>query len=78
MDDDFVCPMVWRWSEIHANLQAQWESRGDEAVAPPPAMLAPNSTDTARQARWAETVAWVEEHGFEMPPLAEQDKYYRI
>lgn len=78
MDEDFICPMVWKWSDIFAGLQAQWQERDDEEVPGPPSMLAPNATDTARQQRWNETVEWAEAHGFSIPELAEHEKHYRI
>lgn len=78
MDEDFVCPMVWKWSDIYTALHSAWEARADEGIPEPPHMLAPNSTDGARQQRWQETVEWAEAHGFTIPTLDEHEKYYRV
>lgn len=78
MEEDFICPMVWKWGDIYHALHTEWQSRGDEAIPEPPHMLAPNSTDGPRKIRWEETVHWAEQYGFTLPELAEHEKYYRI
>ena len=78
MDDDFICPMVWKWSDIYEKLHTLWQERSDEEIPEPPHMLAPNSNDDSRHHRWQETVEWAEKHGFTLPDLAEHEKYYRI
>ena len=62
MDEDFICPMVWKWGDIYTALHAAWQERGDDAVPEPPHMLAANSTDGPRKTRWEETVAWAEQY----------------
>ncbi len=78
MDEDFVCPLVWKWSDIYTGLQSQWQERGDDEVPAPPVMLAPNATDNARQQRWTDTVDWAEKFGFTIPELQEHEKHYRM
>ncbi len=79
MDEDFICPMVWKWSDIYDKLVAEWNSHPEHDDIPePPHMLAPNATDNARKQRWLDTVEWAESNGIELPELAEHEKHYRI
>lgn len=76
MDEDFICPMVWKWSEVFESLQQAWHARADSEIPEPPHMLAPNATDRSRQSRWEETVDWAKIHGFDIPHLEEHEKHY--
>ncbi len=79
MDEDFICPMVWKWSDIYDKLVAEWNSHPEHDDIPePPHMLAPNATDNARKQRWLDTVEWAESNGIQLPELAEHEKHYRI
>jgi len=79
MDEDFICPMVWKWSDIYDKLVAEWNSHPEHDEIPePPHMLAPNATDNARKQRWLDTVEWAESNGIQLPELAEHEKHYRI
>ena len=79
MDEDFICPMVWKWSDIYDKLVAEWSSHPEHDDIPePPHMLAPNATDNARKQRWLDTVEWAESNGIQLPELAEHEKHYRI
>ncbi|MFY8053124.1 MAG: hypothetical protein ACOVP2_10950 [Armatimonadaceae bacterium] len=79
MDEDFICPMVWKWSDIYEKLVAEWNSHPEHDDIPePPHMLAPNATDNARKQRWLDTVEWAESNGIQLPELAEHEKHYRL
>jgi len=79
LDEDFICPMVWKWSDIYDKLVAEWNSHPEHDDIPePPHMLAPNATDNARKQRWLDTVEWAESNGIQLPELAEHEKHYRI
>lgn len=79
MDEDFICPMVWKWSDIYDKLVAEWNSHPEHDDIPePPHMLAPNATDNARKQRWLDTVEWAESNGIQLPELAEHEKHYII
>jgi hypothetical protein len=79
MDEDFICPMVWKWSDIYDKLVAEWNSHPEHDDIPePPHMLAPNATDNARKQRWLDTVEWAESNGIQLPELAEHEKHYRL
>ena len=79
MDEDFICPMVWKWSDIFEKLVEQWNAHPEQDDIPePPHMLSPNATDNARRQRWSDTVDWAEKYGMNIPVLDEHEKHYRI
>lgn len=79
MDEDFICPMVWKWSDIFDKLVEQWNAHPDRDEIPePPHMLAPNATDNSRRQRWIDTVEWAEKYSMQIPELDEHEKHYRI
>jgi hypothetical protein len=79
MDEDFICPMVWKWSDIFDKLVEEWNAHPDKDDIPePPHMLAPNATDNARRQRWTDTIEWAEKHSMHIPGLDEHEKHYRI
>lgn len=78
MDEQFICPFPWRWSAIYEKLRSEWQERDDQAIPEPPLLLPPITNDAHRQERWQETVEWAEEHGFVIPTLSEDEKYYRM
>lgn len=78
MDEEFICPFPWRWSAIYQKLHAEWLERNDEAIPEPPHLLPSITSDAHRHDRWQETVEWAAEHGFVVPPVTEDEKYYRM
>ena len=36
MDEDFICPMVWKWSDIFDKLVEQWNTHPDHDEIPEP------------------------------------------
>lgn len=78
MDEQFICPFPWKWSGIYDKLHQAWIERSDEEVPEPPHLLPALSDDRHRQERWQETVEWAETYGFEIPPLSEDEKYYKM
>ena len=78
MDEEFICPFPWKWSGIYEKLHTEWKARNDEKIPEPPHLLPSITNDAARHERWQDTVAWAEEHGFTLPPIAEDEKYYRM
>lgn len=78
MDEQFICPFPWRWSSIYEKLHAEWLERNDEEIPEPPHLLPAITNDAHRQERWQATVEWAEEHGFTIPPISEDEKYYKM
>ncbi|WP_395141085.1 hypothetical protein [Armatimonas sp.] len=84
MDETVICPIAWRWAEIHQALVRAWEKRqraGDSIPPPPPKPLIlagwAYSDDEAKRQRWAETVAWAAQYGFAIPTLPPEERYPR-
>lgn len=78
MDEQFICPFPWKWSSIYEKLHREWTERADEEIPEPPHLLPAITNDAHRQERWQETIEWAETHGFEIPPIAEDEKYFKM
>lgn len=78
----FVCPIPYKWHEIHERLKDAWEAGGSVSDPPPiPLILAgwAFSTDVDKRNRWQNTLDWAVRHGLEtLIPSLEQADQYRV
>lgn len=49
-----------------------------EEIPEPPHLLPAMTNDAHRQERWQDTVEWAEKYGFVIPPMSEDEKYYKM
>ena len=78
MEEQFICPFPWKWSMLYEKLHTEWIERADKDVPEPPHLLPAMTNDAHRQDRWKETVEWAEQYGFEIAPISEDEKYYKM
>ena len=69
------------WAAVHQRLLKAWTKSGDRAIPEPPRPLILNgwvfSSDSEKQARWAETVRWATRHGLShlIPDIEQRNSY---
>ena len=79
--DRLVCPTPDAWAAVHRRLLKARQRAGDPAIPEPPCPLILDgwafSSDTQKQERWAETVRWATQHGFNrlIPTIARRNAY---
>ena len=79
---EFVCPIAWKWNEIHKNLNEFYLKNKDSIKTPPPTPCILGgwigTTDYGKKLQWDKTLKWAEENKCThlIPELKEKEKYF--
>jgi hypothetical protein len=81
VNDDFICPVPMKWSDVYTSLLEVWRKDGSKSDDKPPVPLILAAwwytPLLAKKVRWLETIEWARQHGcLELiPALTEEEKF---